>query len=245
MMLTGKKPKNKNKKKFVDYEWRFAVVILTIMSVAALVIGRSAYWAIVDQEMLNKEGDQRITSEIVTKAPRGLITDRNGEPLAVSTPVVTIVADTKAILKARNNWQKRGQMDKVREHQQKVAQLATALGKTPQEMENYFAQNPNNQYWVLKQDIPPHEADVLLALDAEGIYGSTSYKRFYPAREVLAQVLGFTRIDGTGQEGLELYYESALKGQDGVDYVDKDLMGNVIRFREHRKKFEPGQTLPL
>jgi len=248
MMLTRKKPKNKNKKKFVDYEWRFAVVILTMLCAAVLVAGRSAYWAIVDKDMLNKEGDERIIAEIVTKAPRGLITDRNGEPLAVSTPVVTIVADPKALLSARASWAKSDKEKvrrKVNEHKDKIRQLTAALGRKPDELENYFKHNPQSQYWVLKQDMPPHEADALLALGAEGIYGSTSYKRFYPAREVMAQVLGFTRTDGTGQEGLELYYESMLKGQDGVDFVDKDRVGNIIRFREQRKPLKPGQTLQM
>ncbi|MBF0716332.1 penicillin-binding protein 2, partial [Gemella palaticanis] len=124
-------------------------------------------------------------------AHRGMITDRNGEPLAISTPVVTLWANPQEL---PNDGIQR-------------FMLAQALGMTIDDFESRIARFSSREFMYLRRQMTPEAAQRILDLRTPGVYPQREYKRYYPAGEVAAQLLGVTNVDDVGQEGLELAYQ--------------------------------------
>lgn len=162
-------------------------------------------------EFLQSEGEARTLRSELLHAYRGVITDRNGELLAVSTPVTSIYANPQ-------------RMD-----DSEFKSLAAALGMKERKLRERLSLYAGKQFVYLARHLPPHEADVILARHFAGVSGETEYRRFYPAGEVAAHVVGFTNIDDKGQEGVELAFEQYLAGAEGYKRVIKDLKGNIVK----------------
>ena len=169
-------------------------------------------WRAVDQQILEKdflqsEGSDRYLDRVEVPAHRGLITDRRGDVLALSTPVDSIAANPRVL---------------GTDAQQTVA-LAKALNIDPEQLRAKLARYSRRHFVYLKRRLPPSEAAHVMAVaKARGIRGvhvEREYKRFYPAGEVFAHVLGFTDVDDHGQEGLELALDQALRGEPGAKLV--------------------------
>lgn len=194
--------------------WRFQLVTVLLVFLALLLV-----WRIADHQVLRghaflaKQGEARTVRTEVIPAHRGMITDRNGEPLAVSTPVVTLWANPKVLGQDPDNWQKIGQ----------------AIGWGPVEVQEKMAQYNGKEFMYLKRHLSPAEAEVILEQKIDGLNGLREYKRFYPAGEVTAHLVGFTNIDDAGQEGIELAFEGELKGKQGKKRVLKDLKGRMVK----------------
>src|SRR5690606_18824020 len=144
-------------------------------------------------------------------AHRGQILDRNGQPLAVSTPLVSIWVNPQEVnpqkadtIKARKAIAARAQW----------RQLAHMLGMRNSELEQRFAQR-GKKFLYLRRHMLPADAEQILALKIPGVYGKREFRRFYPAGEVTAHLLGFTDVGDRGQEGLELAYDEWLSGTPG------------------------------
>lgn len=212
--------------------WRLALVFVVIVGLCG-VIG----WRVVDLQVLNnatlqREGDARTVRNDVIVATRGNIVDRNGEPLAISTPVQTLWINPKEIL----------------EHPEQGAQLADAMagiGVNPEALNQRIAENVTREFLYVKRRMPPVEAQAVLDLGLKGVYAQEEYQRFYPMGEAAVHLVGLTNADDIGQEGMELAYEDWLRGTPGSKQVLKDRLGRIIREVQVNNMARPGNDLTL
>jgi cell division protein FtsI (penicillin-binding protein 3) len=216
--------------------WRYYLVMLGLASLPILVTGKIAQLQIMPNEergvdFLQTQGDVRAIREEVIPAYRGLITDRNGEPLAVSTPVITLIANPKYMQTAT------AESDLVR--------LAEAMDISLAALKARLKHYRNKSFMRLARQISPAEAEKILSLRIPGVSGQQEYKRFYPAGEVTAQLVGITDIKDQGREGMELAYDSWLTGEPGSKKVMKDRAGRIIKDISLVKPASPGEALRL
>mgnify|MGYP003872973251 FL=1 len=205
--------------------WRHWLVYLVLAILLGVVAARAIMLQVLEKDFLIGQGDARMERVDNLPAGRGMIVDRHGEPLAVSTPLQTLWADPRQLPEAE------------------LANLAKTLKVSYKTLK---ARHKNNRaFMYLKRHMVPHEAEKVLALKIKGVYGQAEYKRFYPTGEVAAHLLGLTNVDDQGQEGLELAYDHVLAGSEGKKRVLKDLYGNVIRDIESIKAADPGSELRL
>jgi cell division protein FtsI (penicillin-binding protein 3) len=188
----------------------------------------------VDLQVLNKEflqdhGDARALRVVKIPAHRGMITDRNGESLAISTPVNSIWAVPRKVMAA----------------DAKLDQLAKYLHMDEKELSSLLRDRIGRQFVYLKRHVAPALAEQVMLLDIPGISLQREYRRYYPAAEVTSHVLGFTNIDDSGQEGIELAYDNWLKGSPGSKRVLKDRLGRIIENIESITTPAPGNELVL
>ncbi len=207
--------------------WRHWLVfaLLTLGGVALL--ARAVYLQVIDQDFLERQGDARILRVTKLSANRGMILDRNGEPLAVSTPVDTVWADPR----------------KLAEVPQEFPKLAKALDRDPQWLARRVTSSLDREFVYLARHMPPSEAVKVKALGIPGVDTLREYRRYYPAGEVTGHLLGFTNVDDVGQEGLELAYDQWLGGEPGAKRVMRDSLGRTIEDIERIKEARPGQDL--
>ncbi|WP_299591328.1 penicillin-binding protein 2 [uncultured Microbulbifer sp.] len=215
--------------------WRFALVagLLCLLAVA-LIVHLAGLQVLPEQDkgyrFLQDQGRARTIRTEEIAAYRGSILDRNGELLAVSTPVQTIWANPQLL--------KEASADELRA-------LASALGTPPTRLAKRLKKYRNKGFMYLHRHMTPERAGKVLALDLAGVYSKKEYRRFYPAGEVTAQLLGFTNIDDLGQEGLELAYEQSLAGEAGKRQVVKDLKGRTVQDLAVKQEARPGRDLQL
>jgi cell division protein FtsI (penicillin-binding protein 3) len=211
---------------------RYTVLGLFVVAVAALV------WRAVDQQILEKdflqsEGADRYLAKVEMPAHRGLITDRRGDVLALSTPVDSVAANPRVL-----------SLDAT----QTVA-LAKALEIEPGQLRDRLARSGARHFAYLKRRLPPSDAahvmDVVKAYDIRGVYLEREYKRYYPAGEVFGHVIGFTDVDDAGQEGLELAFDRDLKGERGAKLVMRDGRRQAVDDVENIRSPRPGNHLAL
>ncbi|MEE8380175.1 MAG: penicillin-binding transpeptidase domain-containing protein [Gammaproteobacteria bacterium] len=189
---------------------------------------------VIDLQVLNKEflqnhGDARALRVVKIPAHRGMITDRNGESLAISTPVNSIWAVPRKVIAANS----------------KLDKLAEYLEMDEKELTSLLNDRIGRQFVYLKRHVVPTLAEQVMLLDIPGISLQREYRRYYPAGEVTAHVLGFTNIDDSGQEGMELAYDSWLKGSPGSKRVLKDRLGRIVENIESITTPDPGNQLIL
>jgi cell division protein FtsI (penicillin-binding protein 3) len=220
-------------------KWRFIFVYGIALLLFFVAGGRLFYLTVVDKAFLQNQGEIRAVRTEAIPATRGMILDRRGEPLAVSTPTWTIVANPKALWKMpRDASLKMGPEEEIK-------RLAEVMGVGRAWLQERFEANKTRSFMYLKRQIPPHEADAIMAANVVGVSKTKEYKRFYPAGEVASHVVGFTNIDDKGQEGIELAYDRALEGQPGRRSYVKDLTGNIIRGVGVEEAERPGENIEL
>ena len=195
--------------------WRYYLVMLILASLPILLLVKIAQLQILPSQergvdFLQHQGDSRAIRNITIPAYRGLITDRNGEPLAISTPVTAIVANPQNIKKSD------------------IERLSLALKISESQLQSRLKRYRNKSFMYLVQQLPNDEAEKILKLNIPGVSGQQRYKRFYPAGEVTAQLVGFTNYLDIGQEGMELAYDDWLTGEPGKKKVVLDKNRRVI-----------------
>jgi len=207
--------------------WRFWLVgtLLTLCAIALL--ARGLYLQYFNQDFLERQGNARILRDVKLSANRGMVLDRNGEPLAVSTPVDTVWADPR----------------KLAQHPQDFAKLAQALGRDKNWLARRVTSNLDREFVYLVRHMRPQDADKVKALGIPGVDTLREYRRYYPAGEVTGHLLGFTNVDDVGQEGLELAFDEWLGGVPGVKRVMRDRQGRTLEDIELIKAPRPGQDL--
>lgn len=208
---------------------RFFFILLAIGLASAILIGRITLLQVIDRPFLQSQGDARTLRHEAIPAHRGMITDRNGEPLAISTPVVTIWANPQELPD-----------DAI----QRIV-LAQALGMTLDDFESRVARFSEREFMYLRRQMTPAAAQQILNLRTPGVYPQREYKRYYPAGEVAAQLLGVTNVDDIGQEGLELSYQPYLAGHPGQRRVINDRRGRLVRELGVIRDAQPGGELTL
>ncbi len=208
--------------------WRaWLVVTLLLLWFVALLV-RSLYLQVMNNEFLVQKGDARYSRVIEISAHRGMITDRHGEPLAISTPVESV-------------WASPQDIELGAEKKQRLAKLLD-MNKT--EIDKRLA-DTSKEFAYLKRGVPPEQAAKIMALNIPGVFLQRGYRRYYPAGDVTAHILGFTGIDDNGQEGIELTYQKWLAGQAGSRRVIKDRPGHIIEDVESIKTPQEGRNLAL
>lgn len=211
------------------YPWRFRLMLGLLALMVGAIAWRIIDLQVVDRDFLIGQGDARSLRHIPIPAHRGLITDRNGEPLAVSTPVTTLWANAKELQVAKDRW----------------PQLAAALGQDPKALAERLEAQANKEFIYLVRGLPPEQGQQVLDLKVPGVYGIEEFRRFYPAGETTAHMVGFTDIDDHGREGVELAYDEWLAGVPGKRQVIKDRRGRLIKDVQVTKNAKAGKPLAL
>jgi cell division protein FtsI (penicillin-binding protein 3) len=182
-----------------------------------------------EEDFLRGEGEARHLRVAGIPAHRGMITDRHGDPLAVSTPVDSVWANPVELLS----------------DPQGIVGVETLLGLGKGEVRGRLAGREDREFVYLRRHVNPDLASRVESLGVPGIHIQREYRRYYPASEVTAHVLGFTDIDDRGLEGIELVFDDWLQGQPGAKRVIRDRLGRTIEDVEQIRPPKPGRDLAL
>ena len=209
--------------------YRINFLYLILVMVCCALIWRVLDLQVINNEFLKGQGNARILRQLEVTAHRGMITDRNGYPLAISTPVSSIWINPKEF-EADNK---------------KIYQVAKLLKLNSQYIKNKVKKRANKEFVYIKRRINPALAQRILKMNIKGIHVQREYRRYYPDGEIFGHVLGFTDVDDNGQEGMELAYNDWLSGDSGRKRVVKDRLGRIIAIEEQIKAPQPGKDLSL
>ncbi|MDP2247810.1 MAG: penicillin-binding protein 2 [Nitrosomonadales bacterium] len=208
--------------------WRRRLLLVAVLAGFAVLVGRSVYLQSTHKQFLQQKGDARYSRTLILPSHRGMITDRNGEPLAISTPVESIWASPPDL--------------KMNDEQ--VKQLAKLLDLKADGISKKLANNPR-EFVYIKRRIPPELARQVMSLKIPGIFMQREYRRYYPAGEMSAHLVGFTGVDEIGREGFELAAQDWLSGKEGSRRVIKDRQGRIVEDLEAVKVPQDGKDLVL
>jgi cell division protein FtsI (penicillin-binding protein 3) len=208
--------------------WRSRFVLGCVAVAFAALAGRAFYLQGLNTGFLQAKGEARYGRVLEVPASRGPVLDRNGTPLAISTPVESIFASPE-------DWEA-GPAD--------LARLAAVLGVDAGEIRQKVAQK-DRQFVFLRRQISPELADKVMALGVPGVFRQREFRRFYPAGEVMAHVVGFTGIDDNGQEGIELAQQKRLAGVPGSRKVIRDRKGRIVEDVGSLKVPREGEAVTL
>ena len=191
--------------------WRSRTVGLLLMGAFAALVGRGFYLQVINNDFLQEKGESRYRRDIEVSASRGKVVDRNGDLLAVSTPMKSIWAipgDARTMSAAQKQ------------------QLAALLDMGVRELDGKIA--PEKTFVFVKRQVPPETADRIAALKLPGVHQEKEYRRYYPTGDMTAHIVGFTGVDDKGLEGVELAFQPSLLGRAGSRSVIRDRRGNII-----------------
>jgi cell division protein FtsI (penicillin-binding protein 3) len=208
--------------------WRMRLTLALLFGGFAALSIRAVYLQTWHNDFLNEEGEKRVQRVEPIPAYRGVISDRRGEPVAVSTPVETI-------------WINPRQANATPEQ---IKALAKILERDPNQIARLFA-DKSKGFVYLERLLEPPKARQIMALNLAGVFSKPEYRRYYPAGDVMAHVLGITNLDDNGQEGVELAFQSWLAGEAGAQRVVHDGKGSVVEVLEQLKPPKPGRDLVL
>ena len=212
--------------------WRLYFVSLAAITLLGIIIWKIFDLQVINNTVLQEQGNMRTVRNDVIAAHRGNIMDRNGQALAISTPVQSLWLNPREILPNPSSWEK-------------LKAALPAIDINAEVLWNRVQVNADREFLYIKRRLAPADARKILDLDIRGVYAQEEYMRFYPLGEVAAHVLGLTNADDVGQEGIELAYEEWLQGKPGSRQVLKDRRGGIIREVKINEMAEPGKDLVL
>jgi len=213
----------------VVYEKRRWLVLSLYLAGMFLLMWRAVDLQVISKDFLQEHGDARALRVVQIPAHRGMIMDRNGEPLAVSTLVNSIWATPRRVLGSDVD----------------LSPLAAYLDTSVEELVKLLKERIGRDFVYLKRHVNPALADQVMAMNIPGVSLEQEFRRYYPAGEVAAHLIGFTNIDDAGQEGLELAYNEWLKSSPGKKRVLKDRLGRTVENIESISTPSPGENLAL
>jgi len=208
--------------------WRSRSVALLLMGAFLLLVGRGFYLQVINNDFLQEKGDSRYRRDIEVSASRGKIVDRNGDMLAVSTPMKSIWAipgDARTMTAAQKQ------------------QLAALLEMSVRELDGKIASDKT--FTFVKRQLPPETADRIAALKLPGIHQELEYRRYYPTGDMTAHIVGFTGVDDKGLEGVELAFQQSLLGHPGSRTVIRDRRGSIVEDVGATKPPQDGKDVRL
>lgn len=223
------RPYHKQTVNRADYVWRYRITLACLILGVTALVYQMLKLTVLDRAFLKGQGDALTLRVVDVPAYRGMITDRSGEPLAISTPVDSIWINPQAFEPASPE----------------ARAISRLLDIPLAEIQTRVAKNQNKAFLYLKRSVAPAIAEKIKNLKAPGVHLQREYRRFYPEGEVTAHLLGFTNIDDHGQEGLELAYNDWLGGIPGKRRVIKDRLGHIISEVSTLRQPKPGQNLTL
>jgi len=208
--------------------WRSRAVLLLLLGAFGVLLGRAVWLQGLNYGFLQQKGESRYSRVIEIPATRGVITDRNRELLAISTPVEAVWASPSGI--------------EISSAQTK--RLAELLELNVGEIEKRLA-DTRREFVYLKRTLPPEQAAKVVELNIPGVFLQREYRRYYPGREYTAHLIGFTDVDDKGQEALELAFDAQLAGKPGSRRVIKDRLGHIVEDVESIRTPQQGRDLAL
>lgn len=211
----------------VEYKGRRRFLLLVLMAAMLTLLGRAVDLQVLDRNFLKHQGDLRHIAVVPVSAYRGKIMDRYGEPLAISTPMQSVCINPQ----------------EFEANDRKIKNLAQWLGISPEHIRKQA--NSERSFAYLKRRVDPALAERAKSLGIAGLFLEREFRRFYPAGEVTAHVVGFTDIDDRGQEGLELAYDHWLKGTPGKKRILRDGKQQIIEDVENIQSPAAGKDLWL
>ena len=212
-----------------DYSVRRRFVLLVLLFAMSILIIRAVDLQVMDRQFLQRRAEAQYIREVPVSSYRGMILDRHGEPLAISTPVQSVGMDPRQF---------------HAEPSQRL-ELAELLGVSSVRIDRLANQKGERRFGYLKRRIDPALAEKVTALQLDGIHCQSEYRRYYPAGEVTAHLVGFTNVDDAGQEGLELAYDEWLSGEPGAKRVIRDGARRIIEDVENIRSPAAGRNLTL
>jgi len=217
--------------KFVIWKFNFRhlVLIAGIFIIIAGLGARLLELQILERDFLRGQGDARTMRVVKIPSHRGVITDRNGEPLAISTPVQSVWINPKKFNPAK----------------EELLELVAILHLDLKEIQQKLTKAADKSFIYLRRHVMPEISQQVEQLHIAGLHLQEEYKRYYPTGEVLSHVIGFTGIDDDGQEGLELQYENWLAGSHGARRIVIDRLGREVEFLAEVAEQRPGNDLTL
>ncbi|PIE83467.1 MAG: cell division protein [Candidatus Contendobacter odensis] len=212
---------------------RYTLVLSMLGLAGCGIVVRAVYLQLLDTGRLQEEGNERFLRTVEIPAHRGMIVDRNGEPLAVSSPVDSIWAQPTDLKKS------------LKQQPENTSKLAALLGMKVRDLTKKLAVPSKRQFVYLRRHLSPDQAKKVLALKIPGVHTKREYRRYYPDAKITSHLLGFTNIDDIGQEGVEKTFDDRLRGIPGKKRVIKNRLGQIVKEIEILQVPQPGQTLTL
>ncbi|TCB65455.1 penicillin-binding protein PBP3 [Acinetobacter sp. ANC 4178] len=236
--------------------WRFYLMWAVVLLCFLALVGRAFYVQVINHDFLQNKANANILRTETLKAMRGVIYDRHGVPLAISTPVMKVVIDprdyfdnkklfdeiTAELAKDPHNRKLKRQLP---EKNLNLDELADAVGMDRAELKKKLYERPRSRYLVLQKEIPPQQAELIEKREFQAVYTEKNYKRYYPQPQPNAQIIGLTNSEGIGIEGLEMQLNKRLAGVDGEQQVVRDKKGNRVKDPEVVKEVESGENITL
>jgi cell division protein FtsI (penicillin-binding protein 3) len=209
--------------------WRNRTLLAAFALAAVALEVRLAWLQLVDGEFLTEQGEQRQLRTVDMPVYRARIVDRNGEPLAVSTPVDSIAVNPQEFPPDRD----------------RIFELAAATGEDAEAVERSITTRPDREFVWIKRHLSPASAAAVMQLGIDGVEKRREYRRYYPMHEATCQLVGYTDIDDKGIEGLESIYDDRLTGTPGAKTVRRDETGRTIADVEQIRAPVPGREVRL
>lgn len=215
------------------FQWRFYALCVVFLAGAAVLFAKVLLLQLFDVEQghrfLQNEGDMRSVRVVTQPAPRGIITDRNGTELAISTPVYTIGTNPSKTLADTEG----------------IAKLSEALDQSTAELTQYLMTRSQRQFVYLRRNVPPQFAAMVKSLGVKGVRTEPGFRRFYPAGELVSQIIGYNDVDDAGIEGVERMFDDYLQAEPSKKRVLRDLHGDIVRELDVLHESSGGDTLQL
>ena len=255
---TRKKQQSITEKPTLAFDmWRFYLLWVTVFLCFVVLVTRAFYVQVVNKDFLQNKANANILRTEQLKAMRGVISDRHGVPLAISTPIMNVVIDPRDYFEAKKQYEDISEkIKKEPENARRLRrelpdknlnldELADIVGMDRASLKKMMNDRPRSRYLVLKKEVPPQQTDIISKRNFEGVYTEKNYKRYYPQPQPNAQIIGLTNNDGKGIEGLEMQLNKQLSGIDGEQKIIRDKHGNRLKISEVIKEVQPGENVTL
>lgn len=237
------------------YRGRRLTLMLVLLAGIAVLLGRAAYLEIFQQEWLKKQAGKRQLRTVVVPPYRGMIIDRNGESLAISSPAESISINPRKVLRLQSDLRKMSASEDAVEAEvaksnlktlkENLLQIEAILGMAQGVLQDKLQGMPNKSFYYLARQLEPEKAEKISDLNVSGVYSNREYKRFYPMGETTSHVVGFTDTDDGGIEGIERLLNDRLAGRPGKNRVVRDGRGRLVENIEEMETMIPGETVQL
>ncbi len=235
---------------------RFHLMWAVVLLCFVVLVGRAFYVQVINKDFLQNKANANIMRTVKLSAMRGVISDRNGVPLAISTPIMKVVIDPRDYFDTKAEFERVTDLLKTQPNNRKIKrilptknlnldELADAVGIDRADLKKKLNERPRSRYMVLKKEVPPPQSDQIIARNFAGVYAEKAYKRYYPQPQASAQIIGLTNSEGTGIEGLEMQLNKRLAGTDGQQTVVRDKHGNNVKTPEIIKEVVAGEDITL
>ncbi len=237
------------------YRGRRLALMLVLLAGIAVLLGRAAYIDIFQQSWLKEQAGKRQLRTVTVPPYRGMIVDRNGESLAISSPVASVSVDPRKLLDAQHLLRKasldkdenKARLAKLDQEEltQKIRELEELVGLSQGAFQEIIKGMPTKRFYYLARQLEPEKAQRIAELNIPAVNTKREYKRFYPMAETTSHVVGFTNIDDEGIEGVERSMNDRLAGHSGRNRVIRDGRGRLVENIEEIEIMVPGETVQL